>query len=100
MSSQDSDALPRSRQEDCELNGHVFEGYDTFTEMCSFCGMVRERVSRAEQGVSVDGIHVCWTAADHAFGMNGVCSLCGKSEASLTPSEQQRYAARHARASE
>lgn len=99
MSSEDLDAVQRPRQQDCELNGHVFEGYDTFTEMCSFCGMVRERVSRAERA-SDDHAHVCWSATDHAFGMNGVCSLCGKSEASLTPSEQQQYAARHLRGSE
>lgn len=96
MSSPDPDAPPRSSQDDCELHGHVFEGHDAFTEMCSFCGMVRERVSRGERAPA-DDIHVCWTAADHAFGLDGVCSLCGKSEDSLAPPERQQYAERHAR---
>src|SRR5688500_7862861 len=99
MSSEDPDAPQRAREHDCELNGHVFEGYDTFTEMCSFCGMVRERVRRAERASGND-IHVCLTAADHAFGMNGVCSLCGASESGLTPSEHQQYAARRSRGAE
>lgn len=97
MSEDDHDNL--SPEQDCELNGHVFEGYDTFSEKCSFCGRVRERVSRAG-GAPADDLHVCWTAADHAFGLNGVCSLCGKTEDSLTPVERQQYAARRARNAE
>lgn len=97
MSSPAPDALEPSPQDDCELNGHVFEGYDTFTEMCSYCGTVRERLRRAVQRTPADDIHVCWTAGDHAFGSEGICIHCGKAEVGLASADRQLHAARHAR---
>jgi hypothetical protein len=93
---EDDRELPSADQE-CELNGHSFEGYDTISEMCSVCGLLREYSSRdrpsSEETTTSGEIHICWTAGDHAFGMKGVCVYCGKAERDLTTAELDQHAA-------
>lgn len=93
-----------SPDEECNLDGHLFEGHDTVSEICTVCGLIREYPIGGRRNGSLrhaDNFHVCRTIVDHAFGMDRKCIYCGKTEASLTSTEHEAYdAAKRARRGE
>jgi hypothetical protein len=85
-------------EEECEIDGHAFEGYDTVSEICAVCGLIRDYASKSDPGrrpTRGDEIHTCMSAADHAFGLKGKCMYCGKSEAALTQAERELHQTAH-----
>lgn len=82
-------------EEECDRYGHVFEGYDTVSEICGVCRLIRDYPPsgnrKSRDGGPSEPIHVCRSAADHAFDIHTVCIYCGKPEATLTSTERAVY---------
>lgn len=70
-------------EDECEVYGHTFEGYDTISEICMICNLIREyppKDERVHESPPTDELHTCRTESNHMFDQSGVCIYCHKTE--------------------
>lgn len=71
--------LPKS---DCEIDGHYFEGNDSLSERCIYCGYIRNYATReqtSERAAVRTNVYVCSIDGGHVYGgPRGECMYCGK----------------------